>query len=115
MAFCEYFQSLNQVRLACFGKELDPNFKEIVEKFRQNLSDLEIYGVNFTPKLHELCFHVPEWCEEANSGLGPFSEQAGESIHKVFYSFWQNYKNLPNKTQTERLLTAIVNFNGQNL
>ena len=34
-----------------------------------------------TPKVHPVFYHVEEFCELVNMGLGPWSEQVAESFH----------------------------------
>ena len=116
MPFVDAFKSLNKVRLACFGKELDPDYKVFLDEFKANtLAIVEHQDIvlTITPKIHFIFFHIFDWCDDANIGLGLVSEQTGESIHHQFCSFFENYKKLPGKTNGERLLRAVESFNAK--
>lgn len=52
-----------------------------------------------------------------NNGLGLWSEQAGESIHREFLKFWEQYKInvLEDFTYAMRLKKAIIAFFSQHI
>ena len=56
LPFVAVLRSLNRLVKACFGQTLDPNFLEIIEKFRFDYLALDI---PVTPKVHSVFFHVP--------------------------------------------------------
>ena len=56
------------------------------------LKTYEGKAVEFTPKIHILVDHVPEFCESRNKGLGFYNEQASEAVHHDFLEIWKNYK-----------------------
>ena len=37
-----------------------------------------------TPKIHTVIFHIIEFCKVTGRGLGPWSEQTGESVTQDF-------------------------------
>ena len=37
-----------------------------------------------TPKIHTVIFHIIEFCKVTGRGLGPWSEQTGESVTHDF-------------------------------
>ena len=45
---------------ACFGNDLDSNFLNYIDAFKSSYIDL---GINITPKIHAIIFHVPEFCK----------------------------------------------------
>lgn len=82
-------KSFNDVVLSCFGIELKPDFKDKINKFMLDFMDT---GIRVTPKIHAVFYHVPDFCEKFQKGLGFFSEQAVESAHFDFDLLWNNYK-----------------------
>ena len=116
MPFVDTFRSLNKVRISCFGNKLDPDYNNVLEEFKANVMtmvQMPNLGVNITPKMHFIFFHVSDWCENSNDGLGLVSEQAGESIHHEFRSYFQNYQHLPGKSNGEKMLRAVQSFNAK--
>ena len=67
----------------------------------------------FFYKVHVLVCHVPEFVRR-HGPLGPYSEQAGESLHSRWDLDWTRYKYLP-MTPEERLLNAVVDFEYRHL
>ena len=49
-------------------------------------------GISVTSKVHAVIFHIAEFCEMTGRGLGPWSEQTGESVHHDFKETWKRYK-----------------------
>ena len=85
------FRAFDKVVHACFGMELDPEYKEHIAKFSQLYREL---GISVTPKVHILERHVAEFLQLKGelSGLGFWMEQAMESVHHDFKVFWERYK-----------------------
>lgn len=83
------FENFRAVVHACFGCNLDPDFIEKIVAFKDSYLQLNL---RITPKVHAVFFHVPEFCEEMQKGLGFYSEQAMESVHADFKSVWNKYK-----------------------
>lgn len=56
---------------------------------------------------------MADFCEEMQSGLGFFSEQAMESVHADFKKIWEKYKvSIDHPEYLKRLLSAICEYNG---
>lgn len=108
------FKSLDNVVTSCFGKHLDANYSQHIEKFKD---DLIVLNVTISPKLHTIIHHVPEFCGTKNESLGRYSEQISETLHADFESFWLNYKvkNLLNPKYVDQLLAAVRAYNGRHL
>ncbi len=103
------FKAFTEVVDACFGKELAADYKDKINYFHMCFASLE--GVNITPKLHALIFHVPQFCDYHGLGLGHFSEQASEAVHKDFNMLWKRYSVSPvNSKYGERLLAATREY-----
>ena len=74
-------------------------------------------GITVTPKVNAVIFHVAEFCTMTGRGLGPWSEQTGESVHHDFKEMWQRYKvkNIDLPTYGDNLLEAVSVYNSQHL
>ena len=84
-AFSDFFAVVK----ACFSMNLDPCYKSKISEFRKSFLDL---GIPITPKIHEVLFHVLDFCDENQIGLGFYTEQAMESVHADFKKVWEKYK-----------------------
>ena len=73
----------------CYGTELHPEFQCKIAIFGKDYMKL---GITVTPKVHGVMFHVAEFCLMIGWGLGPWSEQTGESVHHDFKEMWQGCK-----------------------
>ena len=78
---------------ACFGKTVDPNYKEIINKFEECWNDIYIqYGIPFINKAHIIIAHVPQVIKRTGKGLFNQSEEVVEATHALFAKFWERYK-----------------------
>lgn len=89
LKFVKVFEDFKSVVTACFGNDLHSNYKEKIATFRRSYIDL---NVSITPKVHAVLFHIEDFCELNQTGLGFYSEQAMEAVHFDFNSMWQRYK-----------------------
>ena len=112
--FAYAFSLFNDIVVACFGETLAENYKEVIAKFTQAYMQLNI---SITPKVHAVMFHVEEFCSMTGRGLGPWSEQTSESLHREFTKCWENFliKDSDNPRYGKRLLEAVNMFNSLNL
>jgi hypothetical protein len=69
----------------CYSYNLSPTYKVEIEAFRTAYLRL---GISVTPKIHIIFVHLSQFIEETSiaadgkrSGLGLYSEQAGEALH----------------------------------
>ena len=99
---------------SCFGQTLDVDYRQNIEAFKACYMELSI---NVTPKVHSLLYHVPDFCDETSSGLGVYSEQASESVHRDFNLIWTDFKirSLDNPNYDEKLLKAIQIYNSRHI
>ena len=111
-AFIETMKAFNEVVKSCYGTDLLPNYQQKIQNFRICYRRLKI---NVTPKVHAVFFHVEDFCEMVGMGLGPWSEQAAESLHTDFDKMWTRYKvrDTDHEKYGERLLEAVVAYNSQ--
>lgn len=138
LSFCEpivsAMEAFRAVKSACFGMVLDPGYELTIKRFGEAWAKT---GMSFTPKIHAILVHVPQFlkakAEEHDQfqedmgvepafrtpflrGLGHWSEQASESVHSEFQSIWKNYKrDLTHQEYPERLESCVVAFNSRHL
>ena len=65
--------------------------------------------------MHAVFFHVEDFCEVVGMGLGPWSEQATESLHADFNKVWTRYKVRDIENEKFGLFEAVVAYNSQHL
>ena len=70
---------------SCYGNELHPNYDLTINEFMNEYLKLEI---SVTPKVHAVFHLIEELCSLTRMGLGPWSEQASESVHQEFTKCW---------------------------
>ena len=107
------FRALNDVVDASFSKELHPDYLEKIDTFKKTF---ELLGINITPKIHAIFFHIKDFCDRHGKGLGCWSEQAFESVHSDFRHSWMKYK-VPEQHEkfSEQLLRAVMEYNSRHL
>ncbi len=112
--FVTAFKALDKVVESCFGANLEPMYKDHIAAFKQAYYDLNI---SITPKIHAILFHVPQFCESMDVGLGRFSEQASESVHCGFKAVWtRGYKvGATHPEYASRLLRAVNVYNTEHI
>lgn len=109
LKFVKVFADFKSVVNSCFGKELHSDYKSKIEAFKRSYIDLD---VSVTPKVHAVFFHVEDFCDLKNIGLGFYSEQAMEAVHFDFNSFWQRYKvPIKNPEYSSKLKRALCAYN----
>lgn len=111
--FISVFENFNKVVESCFGQVLHQNYKELIHEFAKLVS---ICNIRFTPKLHTIVFHVPQFCESTGRSLGFFSEQASEQVHCAFNKHSLKYHvNFNAKDCNKKLLRSLSVFNSDHL
>ena len=110
------FNTYSQVKSACFGQQLDLNYKGYIEKFGEAYIKL---GKGIPPKVHGILAHVDQFLSlNPGKALGFWSEQASESVHYDFSTLWINgsYKRAISHDQYEsRLLKCVVTYNSRHI
>ena len=111
MAFCKVVKS-------CFGFHLEPDYRETIDLAKEAFDSLVSVTairmptkrrVRYFYKIHVLVYHVCDFIDIFGP-LGPYSEQAGETVHSWWKKLWVSYRSLP-MTQGERLKAALVEWN----
>merc|ERR1712030_129875 len=78
----------------------------------------EATGLSETLKIHVVLKHIPECLAPLNGhGFGLYSEQAGESIHRVFLRIWSRYmiNDIEHPDFRENLRKSVVEFSSFNI
>ena len=84
-------KSFDAVREACFGMELDDDYAQRIQKFKDDYLILfSDYGFSVTVKAHDTFFHITPWLERWEIPLGVVGESAGESLHRRLNKFIEN-------------------------
>lgn len=110
------FKSMNKVVQDCFstnevGSELDKHINELNKNFKST-------GVSETLKMHVLLKHLKHCLHFLDKrGLGLWSEQAGESIHREFLKFWERYKvnDVTDPSYSTQLEKAVIEFSSRHI
>ena len=77
--FVATLKAFSKVIHACFGKEADPNYREIISDFENCWFDIFIeFDIAFTNKAHIIISHVPQVIARTGRGLFYQSEEVVE-------------------------------------
>ena len=111
------FKAMDALVSSCFGThKVKGNVSELVEKLTRTYLGLHI---SITLKMHVIFEHlVPCLLNLGGEGLGLYSEQAGESIHRQFLKHhWEKYKInlLDHPNYGEALFNSVVEFSSRHL
>ena len=95
-----------------FGTTLLQGWENTLSEFKRAYQN--ILNISRPPKIHILLSHCDEFLKlyGQGKGLGFFSEQTGEAIHKKFEPIFDKYK-MKNKHSEQygpRLRKAVVEF-----
>lgn len=63
LKYVQVLRDFNNAVSSCFGKIIDANYKQIIDRFKENYI---ASGMNITPKVHAVFFHVVDFCENKN-------------------------------------------------
>ena len=111
--FTDVLRCMDAISHCCFGNRLDDDYKSHLEEFERLW---KVTGVNWFPLAHALRFHVPQFCDRRDLPLGPFSEQAGESLHHVLRDDWDTrWKKLPASHGCDPDLRSVVAFSSERI
>jgi hypothetical protein len=96
-------------------RDVHGDLTSLIDEFKYNFLST---GVSETLKIHIIMSHIPQCLQFLNGkGLGIWSEQAGEAIHREFLKFWSRYKiNLKtDPNYSIRLMKAVVEFSSRHI
>ena len=64
------------------AKTLDPNYKEVIAKFKQEYSDLRAtFDISVPNKIHFLQDHLEDQLDMTGEGLGEVDDRIVEEMH----------------------------------
>lgn len=121
LPFVNAFKSMNAVVDCCFTSgKVRTGLEAHLSKLNKDFKALNMLNdVSETLKIHVLRAHVEQCLEfiEHGKGLGYWSEQTGESLHREFLLIWERYKlsSLENELYETNLLTAVIEFSSLNV
>ena len=114
--YVAFLKSMDKVVVDCFSTG------KVGTDLKSHLSDLQVHfeatGLSETLKIHVVLKHIPECLAPLNGhGFGLYSEQAGESIHRVFLRIWSRYKinDIEHPDFRENLRKSVVEFSSFNI
>ena len=111
------FKTMNEIVRDCFctHRADTANLDENLIKLRKAL---ESTGITQTLKIHIILDHLKQGISLlSNDGLGLWSEQAGESVHREYLKYWERFKiNLiDDPSYSSRLKKAAVTFSSRHI
>jgi hypothetical protein len=116
LPFIQTLKSLNKLVDASFKSAgVDDNWKEYLNEFKK------VYpatSLSHTLKVHVLMEHLEHGLHYLNgNSLGLWSEQAGESVHREFITYWSKYQinNLNSENYGKQLMKAVIEFSSRHL
>ena len=119
LSYLDCFQKLAKVKHACFGMKLDPGYSTKIKEFKQAYLALNI---RVTPCTHILFEHVEDFLRSSpevrnqKKGLGFYSEQSFESIHRTMSKTLERFSvNSKNDKQSARILRAMCALNASHI
>ena len=111
------FKTMNKILENCFSSSDGQNLRELETTVRYLGNVLKDTGVSESLKMHVILQHLLECVHYLKGGLGLWSEQAGESVHREFLLVWNKYKlnSLSNPLYEHSLFKAVVEFSSNRL
>jgi len=115
--FVSAFKAMNCVVENCFStkKVIKNLLKTQIQTLKKAFTATELPQ---TLKIHIILNHIEDCLKFlAYDGLGTWSEQAGESVHREFVKYWDKYKinSVDNTSFGKHLKKAVVDFSSTNL
>ena len=108
----EALRKFNILRKLAFSNIIDPSWKKSLNEFACAYNNIS--GISKPLKVHMLIAHSSEFLEKYGNhkGLGFYSEQTGETIHRNFELFFDKYriKNIHSEKYGIHLKKAVVEF-----
>jgi hypothetical protein len=112
--FLDCFHAFRDAMQACFGSNLEPDYRDKIMKFERSYNALKL---STTTKVHIMNRHVPEFIQKHGRPLGQFSEQAVEHCHAKFDRFFNCYriKDIKHTSYLSNLFRAVMHFNAYHI
>ena len=97
------------LKKSCFSDKVHDNFKSNWNAFKFTYQFLSF--PSGSTKIHIVLDHLEQFVE-SKGALGPFSEQASESVHADWVKTWDLYKTYPGD---DRLMRCVLKYNKKHL
>lgn len=100
-----------------FGYELDPNYSEAIEKFKETHQQVLVnfQDKGYATKPHIVKHHVQQFVELKNEPLGRYQEEVVEASHSEFEKLYLRSGYKVNCKQSEsfagKLMRCVLHFN----
>lgn len=112
------YKEMNKVVDCCFTSgKIGPSIDSHINELGKALKSIE--NLSETLKIHVILAHVKESLQfiENGFGLGFWSEQSGEAVHRNFLNTWNRYKmnNIHDESYAPRLQKAVTEFSSLHL
>ena len=107
------FKAMNKIVHCCFtSNKVGPSLECHLTEFENAMKSIE--NISQTLKIHIVLEHVKQSLQfiDGNNGLGLWSEQSGESVHREFLSTWKRHSInvIKDESYLPRLLKAVTEF-----
>lgn len=109
---------MDKIVNSCFSNAQKVDSLELQKNICDLRKSFASTGVSVTLKVHVLLNHVLDALSYLNgTGLGIWSEQAGESVHHDFLQHWNRYllNNIDDERYGERLCKAVVEYSSSHV
>lgn len=116
--FVSVFKSMNKVVESCFSTKKYGSVSDLAKNIDELKKTFKAIDVSETLKIHVALHHLQHCLHFlGNDGLGLWSEQAGESIHREFLKYWGRYKinNIEDKNYKAQLKKAVIEFSSTHI
>lgn len=119
--FISAFKVMDKIVNLYFStRKIDTNDANEIDKHVNDLrKSFQATEVSESLKIHVVLQHLSDCLQFLNGdGLGKWSEQSGESIHRVFLDqFWNKYKinKIDHESYSKRLKQAVVEFSSKHI
>lgn len=114
--FISTLKSMDKVVNCCFStKQVGVDLEKYIRELNRNF---EATNLSKTLKLHVTLDHLQDCLKYLNNnGLGTWSEQAGESIHREFLMHWKRRKvnSINDSNYIVKLKQSVVAFSSMNI
>lgn len=107
--FVTALYNFDRLKTSCFSNKVQDNFMNTWKNFKFSY-DLLNFPSGST-KIHIVLDHLEQFVS-VKGALGPYSEQASESVHSDWIKTWNFYKTYPSE---DRLMRCVLKYNNMHL
>ena len=107
--FVSALYAFDALKSSCFSDKVHDNFQAKLNAFKFS------YGLlgfsSGSTKIHIVLDHLDQFVERKGA-LGPYSEQASESVHADWIKTWDFYRSYPGE---DRLMKCVLKYNWKHI